>query len=139
MPSATHSGMNCTLRPSGGVTSALSRSLLLSAVAASAALAGCGGAAAPATRSIHGRTILPTNTSPGRSARGATEQRQSLAKPLTLEEMREYDANEGRCDDDGGRVRDVGTVDAYCAFPARSNDFHLIESTLGRKPSGEEE
>ncbi len=53
--------------------------------------------------------------------------------------MREYDANEGRCDDDGGRVRDVGTMDAYCSFPARSNDFHLIESSHEKEPAGEEE
>jgi hypothetical protein len=53
--------------------------------------------------------------------------------------MREYDANEGRCHDDGGRVRAVGTVDAYCAFPARSNDFQLIESSNEKEPSGEEE
>jgi hypothetical protein len=58
---------------------------------------------------------------------------------LTLEEMREYDANEGRCDDDGGSVRDAGTTEAYCAFPARSNDFHLIESSHEKEPAGEEE
>ncbi len=61
------------------------------------------------------------------------------SQPLTLEEMREYDANEGRCDDDGGTIRDVGTVDAYCSFPARSNDFRLIESSHEQEPAGEEE
>ena len=53
--------------------------------------------------------------------------------------MREYNANEGRCDDDGGSVRDVGTIEAYCSFPTRSNDFHLIESSHEKEPAGEEE
>jgi hypothetical protein len=53
--------------------------------------------------------------------------------------MREYDANEGRCNDDGGSVRDVGTIEAYCSFPVRSNDFHLIESAHEKEPAGEEE
>ncbi len=92
-----------------------------------------------ATKSTHSRTVVGTSTSVSPSARKPAGQRQAVAKPLTLEEMREYDANEGRCKDDGGSVRDVGTLDAYCAFPARSNDFHLIESSQGREPSGEEE
>jgi hypothetical protein len=53
--------------------------------------------------------------------------------------MGEYDVNEGRCHDDGGTIRNVGTVDAYCAFPNRSNDFHLIESSAKTEVSGEEE
>ena len=105
------------------MTRALQLSSLLSALAASAALAACGEGAMPATKS----TQEPIG------------QRQSAAKSLTPEEMREYDANEGRCGDDGGRVRNVGTVDAYCAFPVRSNDFHLVESSQLKKPSGEEE
>ena len=126
-------------RPSLRVTPALSRSLLLSALAASAALAGCGAGATSAIKSTHSLTVVGTSTSVSRSAGGPIGQRQSGAKPLTLEEMREYDANEGRCDDDGGSVRDVGTVDAYCAFAARSNDFHLIESSQERAPGGEAE
>jgi hypothetical protein len=113
--------------------------LLLGALAAGAALAGCGGGATSTTDSTHTLTAVGTSTSVGRSAAEPAAQRQSAAKSLTLEEMREYDANEGRCDDDGGSVRDVGTVAAYCAFPARHDDFHLIESAQEREPSGEEE
>jgi hypothetical protein len=58
---------------------------------------------------------------------------------LTPEEMHEYDANEGRCHDDGGRVRDAGTLNAYCYFPARANDFHLVETSHVPEPAGEEE
>jgi hypothetical protein len=112
---------------------------LLSAVAASAALAGCGGGAISATKSTPGHTDAGTSTSVTGAEQERVEQRQSVAKPLTLEEMREYDANEGRCRDDGGSIRDVGTVNAYCAFPASSNDFHLIESSEKRELSGVEE
>jgi hypothetical protein len=105
------------------VTRALQLSSLLSTLAASATLAGCGEGAMRATKG----TLEPAG------------QRQSAAKSLTPEEMREYDANEGRCGDDGGKVRNVGTVDAYCAFPVRSNDFHLVESSQLKKPGGEEE
>ena len=108
-------------------------------MSALAALAGCGGGATSATKSAHSLTVVGTSTSVSRSTQQPIGRRQSVAKPLTLEEMREYDANEGRCDDDGGDVRDVGAVDAYCAFRARSNDFHLIESSQEREPSGEEE
>lgn len=95
----------------------LSLSLPLSALVASAALAGCGGGSGPAT------------------------ERRPGAQPeaLTTEEMREYDANEGRCNDDKGSVRDVGTLAAYCSFYARSNDFHLIETSHEQEPAGEEE
>jgi hypothetical protein len=123
------------------VKRALSLRSLLSALAASMALAGCGGGAVSATNSTPSHTIAGTSTSTSTSgsAREPARQRQPVAKPLTLEEMREYDANEGRCHDDGGTVRDVGTVDAYCALPTRSDDFHLIESAKRRELSGEEE
>jgi hypothetical protein len=121
------------------VTRALSLSLLLSALAASAPLAGCGGGAGSATKSTHSLTAVGTSTSVTRGEQEPNRQSQSAAKSLTLEEMAEYDANEGRCHDDGGNVRDVGTVDAYCAFPTRSNDFHLIESSQAKELSGEEE
>jgi hypothetical protein len=107
---------------------------LLGVLAASAALAGCGAGATSTT--THRHTVAPAST--GDSARQPATQRQSGAKPLTLEEMREYDANEGRCHDDHGSVRDVGTVNAYCAFPDRSNDFHLIESSKQTELSAEE-
>ncbi len=64
---------------------------------------------------------------------------QSLAKPATPEEKYEYDANEGRCKDDHGTVRNVGTIAAYCAFPRSSNDFHLIEPAQQKDLAGEEE
>jgi Sigma-70 region 2 len=123
------------------VTRALSPSSLLSALAASAALAGCGGGAmsATTTKTTHGPTTVSTGTSVSRGDREPVRQHQSAAQPLTPEEMAEYDANEGRCHDDRGSVRDVGTLDAYCAFPARSNDFHLIESSKEKEISGEEE
>ena len=114
----------------------LSLSLPLSALAASAALAGCGAGSRSATESTHGLTVGGTSTSVSRGAREPIGRHQ---QPLTLEEMREYDANEGRCDDDGGSVRDVGTMEAYCSFPTRSNDFHLIESSHEKEPAGEEE
>jgi hypothetical protein len=53
--------------------------------------------------------------------------------------MREYNANEGRCHDDGGSVSNAGTIQAYCSFSARSNDFHLIESSHEQEPADEEE
>jgi hypothetical protein len=86
---------------------------LLTGLVAGAVLAGCGGGS------------VSTNS----SARSA----------LSDEEMREYDANEGRCHDDGGRVRNVGTVDAYCAFPQRANDFHLVETSHAKQALGAEE
>jgi hypothetical protein len=97
--------------------------LLLSVIAAGAALAGCGGSAST-SGSARPSTLSGSGTG---------------TPPLTNEEMREYDANEGRCHDDGGSVRNVGSLDAYCAFPNHSNDFHLIESSQGRIPSGAEE
>ncbi len=117
----------------------LSLSLPLSALAVSAALAGCGAGSTPATESTHSPTVGGTSTSVSRDAREPIGGRQPGAQPLTQEEMREYDANEGRCKDDGGSVHDVGTVDAYCSFPARANDFHLIESSHEKEPAGEEE
>jgi hypothetical protein len=116
-----------------------SLSLSLSALAASAVLAGCGAGSGSATESTHSATVGATGTSVSRDAQDPTERRQPRAQPLTLEEMREYNANEGRCHDDGGSVRDVGTLGAYCSFPARSNDFHLIESSHEKEPAGEEE
>ena len=115
----------------------LSPSLLLSVLAASAAFAGCGAGSRSATERTHSLTIGGTGVS--RGARAPTGRRQPGAQPLTPEEMREYDANEGRCHDDGGSVRDVGTLGAYCSFPARSNNFHLIESSHEKEPAGEEE
>jgi hypothetical protein len=105
------------------VTGALARSLPLGMVAASVALAGCGGGS-PSSTPVPAGQAPPPPSSPTK---------------LTPEEMREYDANEGRCHDDGGSVRNVGTIDAYCAFPARSNDFHLIESSSAKKLAAEEE
>jgi hypothetical protein len=121
------------------MTRSLSLGGLLSALAASAALAGCGASAQSTTTSTPGLTVVPRSTSVGPSGRQPTGQGQSLAKPKTLEEKREYDANEGRCEDDGGSVRNVGTIDAYCAFPTRSDDFHLIETSHQKAPAGEEE
>ncbi len=117
----------------------LSLSLPLSVLAASAALAGCGAGSGSATQGTHSLTVGATSTGISRGARKPIGRHQPGAQPLTLEEMREYDANEGRCDDDGGSVRDAGTTEAYCAFPARSNDFHLIESSHEKEPAGEEE
>jgi hypothetical protein len=117
------------------VKRALSLRSLASVLAASAALAGCGGAAVSATKSTHSLT----STSTSESARESLSERPSAENSLTLEEMREYDANEGRCRDDGGSVRNVGTVDAYCAFPTRANDFHLIESAQHTEAGVEEE
>jgi len=121
------------------VARGLSLSLPLSALAASAALAGCGAGSTPATESTHSLTVDGASTSVSHSARAPSGRRQPVARPLTTEEMREYDINEGHCDDDGGSVRDVGTIKAYCSFPARSNDFHLIESSHEKEPAGEEE
>ncbi len=117
----------------------LSLSLPLSALAVSAALAGCGAGSRSATERTHSPTVGATSTSVSRGARAPIGRRQPGAQPLTPEEMREYDANEGRCDDDGGSVRDVGTLEAYCSFPTRSNDFHLIESSHEKESAGEEE
>jgi hypothetical protein len=94
---------------------------------------------ATTTKSTHPPTAVGTGASVSHTEREPVGQPQSAAKPLTPEEMSEYDANEGRCRDDGGSVRDVGRVDAYCAFPARSNDFHLIESSKAKEIAGEEE
>ncbi len=118
---------------------ALPRSLLLSALAASVVLAGCGAGTTPTTSSTHSVAVTGTSTSVSRSAPAPSGQREPLAKPTTPEEKYEYDANEGRCRDDGGAVRNVGTIDAYCAFPARSNDFHLIETAQRKELAGEEE
>jgi hypothetical protein len=121
------------------VARGLSLSLPLSALAASAVLAGCGAGSTPATESTHSLTVGGASTSVSHSAREPIRRRQPGARPLTTEEMREYNANEGRCDDDGGSVRDVGTLEAYCSFPTRSNDFRLIESSHEKEPAGEEE
>ena len=117
----------------------LSLSLPLSALAASAALAGCGTGSTSAAERTHSLTVGGTSASVSRGAREPVGRRQPGAQPLTMEEMREYDANEARCDDDGASVRDVGTLEAYCSFRARSNDFHLIESSHEKEPAGEEE
>lgn len=116
------------------VAPARSLGLALCALGAAAALAGCGAGARPATTTTHATTGAGTHASVERGERAPAG-----TPGLTDEEMREYDANEGRCRDDGGGVRDVGTVDAYCAFPARSNDFHLIETSHGKEPVGETE
>jgi hypothetical protein len=117
----------------------LSLSLSLSALAVSAMLAGCGAGSGSATESTHSRTVGGTSASVSRGARGPIGRRQPGAQQLTTEEMREYDTNEGRCHDDGASVRDVGTLEAYCSFPDRSNDFHLIETSHEKEPAGEEE
>lgn len=130
----------------------LSLSLPLSALAVSAVLAGCGAGSTPATESTHTGSTPTTEstysltvggtgagTSVSHGARAPSGQSQPAARPLTTEEKREYDVNEGHCHDDGGSVRDVGTIAAYCSFPARSNDFHLIESSHEKEPAGEEE
>jgi hypothetical protein len=103
----------------------------LSGLAAVAVLAGCGQGATPANSSTHGATPTPSTS---RSVGAA-----SKAAPLSDEEMREYDANEGRCHDDGGSVRNVGSVNAYCAFPQRANDFHLVETSHAKHTAGQEE
>ena len=121
------------------MTRLLSPRGLLSALAASAALAGCGASAQSATSGGRSPTVVPAPTSPGPGRREPITRRHSLAKPTTPEEKYEYDANEGRCHDDGGTIRDVGTIDAYCAFPTRSNDFHLIETAQQKEAAGEEE
>ena len=108
----------------------------------SAALAGCGTSAQSTTASTGSPAVLGTagtGTSAGPSGGEPTAAGQPLAKPATPEEKYEYDANEGRCKDDHGTVRDVGTMDAYCAFPVRSNDFHLIEPAQQKDLAGEEE
>lgn len=117
----------------------LSLSLPLSALAAGAVLAGCGAGTRSAAESTRSPTVGATSTSVSHGPRAPSGGRQPDARPLTAEEMREYNANEARCHDDGGRVRDVGTLEAYCSFPARSNDFHLIETSHEKEPAGEEE
>jgi hypothetical protein len=121
------------------VTRALTLRSLLSALAASAVLAGCGGGAVSATKSTHSVTVARTGTNVAGSARAPGTERQSAEDISTVEERREYDANESRCHDDGGSVRNVGMMDAYCAFPIRANDFHLLETAHGTELSGEEE
>ena len=116
-------------------------SSLLSALAAGATLAGCGSGAAP-NSNTRPATLTSTSTSSAVLSAGsarAVEQSRAANVPLTEEEKREYDANEGRCQDDRGSVRNRGTINAYCAFPNRSNDFHLIESSQGQVPRVEEE
>ena len=103
----------------------------MSGLAALAAFAGCGEGATSASSGTRG--VTPT---PGTSRSVGTG---SKAVPLTDEEMREYDANEGRCHDDGGSVRNVGSVNAYCAFPQRANDFHLVETSHAKQAAGQEE
>lgn len=112
---------------------------LLSALAAAAILAGCGSAVS-AKSETHAATLTSTSRAAlsAGSARVVEQSRQGAA-PLSEEEKREYDANEGRCHDDRGSVRDTGTLNAYCSFPNRSNDFHLIESAQGQVPGVEEE
>ncbi len=114
-------------------------SLLLGALAAGVALAGCGGVI-PTTDSTNSTpTVAATSTTgAGHGSSTKSGSREPLAKPTTPEEKHEYDANEVRCKDDGGTIRDVGTIDAYCAFPTRSDDFHLIESSQ-KVPAEEEE
>ncbi len=121
------------------MTRSLSLGGLLSALAASAALAGCGASAQSTSGSTRRVTVLSTGTSAAPGGREAIAEGQSPAKPATPEEKYEYDANEGRCQDDHGTVRNVGTTDAYCAFPVRSNDFHLIEPAQQKDLAGEEE
>ena len=101
------------------------RLVALSWLAAAAVFAGCGAGATPPS------SVTPTA--------GAATGAGAKAAPLTNEEMREYDANEGRCHNDGGSVRDVGSVDAYCAFAQRSNDFHLVETSHAKQAAGAEE
>lgn len=117
----------------------LSLSLPLSALAVSAALAGCGAGSTSVTESTHSLTVGGASTSVSRGAREPSGGRQPSTQPLTTEEKREYDINEGHCHDDGGSVRDVGTIAAYCSFPARSNDFHLIEPSHEKELADEEE
>jgi hypothetical protein len=112
---------------------------LVGVLAASAALAGCGAGAQSTTASSRSPALGGTDTSAGASGREAIAQGQPLPRPATPEEKYEYDANEGRCKDDHGTVRNVGTIDAYCAFPVRSNDFHLIEPAQQKELGGEEE
>ena len=116
---------------------------LLSALAAAAILTGCGSAVS-SNSETHTATLTATLTSTSRAALSAgsarvLERSRQAAAPLTEEEKREYDANEGRCHDDRGSVRNIGTLNAYCAFPNRSDDFHLIESSQGQVPGVEEE
>lgn len=119
------------------MTRSLSPGGLLSALAASAALVGCGAGAQSTATSTRGLTSVPTSTSVGPGGREPIGGGQPVAKPTTPEEKHEYDANEGRCKDDGGTIRNVGTIAAYCAFPNRSDDFHLIEASQ-QKPLTEE-
>jgi hypothetical protein len=117
-----------------------SPSLLLGVLAAGAVLAACGGGSTSTSRETQSVPLTRSgSTAPSAGSTEAIGPHHTPASPLSEEEMREYDANEGRCADDGGVVRNVGTVDAYCAFGDRSNDFHLIESAQGPQPSGEEE
>jgi hypothetical protein len=114
--------------------------LLLSVLAAGAMLAGCGGGSMPTNSDTHSPTLTGSSTSAlSAGSTGAVKQPGAAPAQLTDEEMREYDGNEGRCHDDGGTVRGVGTVNAYCAFPNRANDFHLVEAAQEGRPSGEEE
>jgi len=113
------------------LTSMRSRSLLLGALTAGVALAGCGSvtSATNSTDTATGTpTVAPTGAT-GAAHGSSTSTRGGSREPTTPEEKHEYDANEGRCRADGGTVRDVGTIDAYCAFPTRSDDFHLIETS----------
>lgn len=121
-----------------------SPSLLLGALAAGVALAGCGGllpttTATTTTATKSTPTVAATDTtSAGHGSATQGGSREPPARPTTPEEKHEYDANEVRCRDDGGAIRDVGTIDAYCSFPTRTDDFHLIE-TSQKAPTEEEE
>ncbi|MCL2769614.1 MAG: hypothetical protein FWD42_05820 [Solirubrobacterales bacterium] len=116
---------------------------LLAALATVVVLAGCGGGSTSTNGASHRLTPTAGSDSNTRTLRASStetlEPSRAAQAQLTDEEMREYDVNEGRCHDDGGAVRDVGTLDAYCAFPNRSNDFHLLESAKKEELSNEGE
>ena len=124
-------------------TTARSPGLLFGALAAGVALAGCGGLLPTATTTNTTTKSTPTvaatdTTSAGHGSSTQGGSHEPLPKPTTPEEKHEYDANEVRCRDDGGTIRDVGTIDAYCSFPTPTDDFHLIESSQ-KAPTEEEE
>ena len=117
-----------------------SPTLLLVALATGAMLAGCGGGSSSAKSSAH--TLSTTSGATGSPTAASTttsKHAQAATGVFSEEEMREYDGNEGRCHDDRGHVRDVGTVSAYCAFPNHKNDFSLIESSAAKTEAEAEE